>query len=90
MAYLQNTRPLQNCTSKTVAMHASFFKRDAETTNNAENLFISLSFSVKPGEPYLPYPRSHVAIKDFKIGRLRTTDDYGRTRQAMQIVDWCE
>ena len=25
--------------------------------------------------------------KDFKIGRLRTTD-YGRTRQAIQIVDW--
>ena len=28
-------------------------------------------------------------IKDFKIGQLRTTD-YGRTRQATQIVDWRE
>ena len=27
--------------------------------------------------------------KEFKIGRLRTTD-YGRTRQAIQIVDWRE
>ena len=27
--------------------------------------------------------------KDFKIGRLRTTD-YGRTRQAIQIVGWRE
>ena len=29
------------------------------------------------------------AIKDFKIGRLLTID-YGRTRQAIQIVDWRE
>ena len=53
-------RPLQNCTSKTLATHASFFKRDTETTKNTENVFIPLSFSVKPGKPY---PRSHVAIK---------------------------